>query len=144
MKKWVFFSILGAIILTGCNQGANDAAYDLRKDKSAPQFMSNRVTGNDINNQNPNFLPLKGTKGGAVSSQGHRVDVEKAKQVIKSTKEFTPGSIWMNGDRMWVTVYKKGMFTQREKIAAEARVHRQLIEALPRYNIEVNVRQDRR
>jgi hypothetical protein len=44
---------------------------------------------------------------------------------------------------MWVTVYKKGMMTNEQRIDAEAIVHALLIKALPRYKIEVRVLQDR-
>jgi hypothetical protein len=45
---------------------------------------------------------------------------------------------------MSVNVYKKGQPTIQEKLDAQARLHRKLVEALPRYNIEVSVQEDRR
>jgi hypothetical protein len=166
-KKWMFFSFALLFILSGCqsnNRGANEAAYDLRKDKSAPNYMSTPVgdrntpdymsnrgkdkqhlVENDITNQNPNFLDLKRTGSGGEAGAGNQGnDIQKAKQVITDTNEFVPDSVWINGDRMWVSVYKKGMLSDRERIAAEARLHKKLIQALPRYHVEVRVKEDRR
>ena len=156
MKKWLLFSFLTLLFVSGC-EGTNDtnntATYDLRKDKSAPQYMSNRSVGRDqnhlveqdITNQNPNFLDLNRTGNGTEQGGNNTgIDVDKARQVVSRTKEFRPGSVWINGDRMWVTVYKKGMLTDKERLDAEARIHEKLITALPRYEIEVRVREDRR
>jgi hypothetical protein len=159
MKKQIFPSLfIMMMLLIGCQgtKDANDASYDLRKDKSAPNNMSyrtrdydanrKRAIGNDSTNQNPNFLNLNGTRNGISSSGAGNFanDVDKAKQVIANTKEFRTDSVLINGDRMWVTVYKKGTLTDSQKVDAEARLHRKLIQALPRYNIDVRVQEDRR
>jgi len=100
---------------------------------------------NDITNQNPNFLDLGRTgSGGEAGANNHGNDINQAKQVIASTDEFKTDSVWINGDRMWVSVYKKGMFSDKTRTDAEARLHKKLIQALPRYNIEVRVQEDRR
>lgn len=156
MKKWLLFSFLTLLFVSGC-EGTNDtnntANYDLRKDESAPQYMSNRSQGRDqshlveqdITNQNPNFLDLNRTGNGTEQGGNNTgIDIDKARQVVAKTKEFRPGAVWINGDRMWVTVYKKGMLTDQERDDAEAHMHKKLITALPRYEIEVRVREDRR
>lgn len=168
MKKWMFplFFVL-LMSAAGCqnaNRSADDTAYDLRKDKSAPNLMSNRgdvtntpdymndrgknqqhMVENDITNQNPNFLDLNRTgSGGEAGAANQGNDIKKAKDTIAATGEFVTDSVWINGDRMWVSVYKKGMFSDRGKIAAESRLHKKLVAALPRYNIEVRVKEDRR
>lgn len=169
MKKWLFPTFIMLLMFTaGCqnaNRSADDTAYDLRKDNSPPNYMSNRsetrnhnpdfvanrgkneqhLVENDITNQNPNFLDLDRTGSGGEAGAGNQGnDLNKAKAVIAATDEFVPDSIWINGDRMWVSVYKKGMLSDRGKIAAEARLHKKLIKALPRYHIEVRVNEDRR
>ena len=155
MKKFIFPTLcLAMLLLGGCqsNKNANQASYDLRKDRNV-QNMSNRMDngdrrliGYDVTDQNPNFLNLQGTRNGSASggSGNMGVDTDKAKQVIASTKEFTTDSIWVNGDRMWVKVYKKGPLTHNQRIADEARLHKKLTHALPRYNIEVRVQESRR
>ncbi|WML41659.1 hypothetical protein RCG19_08420 [Neobacillus sp. OS1-2] len=171
LKKWMFLSLISLSVLTasGCqnnNRSADEEAYDLRSDRTAPNYMSNRgddqdipenvsnrnrgkneqhLVEDDITNQNPNFLDLKHTGSGSEASAGnHGTDINKAKQVIADTKEYVTDSVWINGDRMWVSVYKKGMLSDQGKVAAEARLHKKLIHALPRYNIEVRVKEDRR
>ncbi|MFZ7946520.1 hypothetical protein [Neobacillus sp. 19] len=170
LKKWMFFSFISLVVLSvsGCqsNRGANEEAYDLRNDRTSPNYMSNRgdnrtipenmtnrdrgkneqhLVEDDITNQNPNFLDLKHSgSGGEAGAGNHGNDINKAKQVIDASNEFTADSVWINGDRMWVSVYKKGMMSDRGKVAAEARLHKKLVKALPRYNIEVRVKEDRR
>jgi hypothetical protein len=154
-KLWLFLSVTILVLVSGCagNQGGkgNEEAYDLRSDQGAPNYMSNRgknkqhMVEDDITNQNPNFLDLKRTGSGSeagANNQGN--DIQKAKQIIADSDEFAADSVWINGDRMWVSVYKKGMLTEQEKIKAEARLHRKLIQALPSYKIEVRVKEDRR
>src|SRR3954467_1036647 len=107
-------------------------------DRNTPTNISARgknkqhMVEDDITNQNPNFLDLKGTGSGSeagANNQGN--DIQKAKQVIADSDEFTADSIWINGDRMWVSVYKKGMQSEQGRINAEARLHKKLIQALP-------------
>ncbi|MBV7505176.1 hypothetical protein KW850_07900 [Bacillus sp. sid0103] len=166
-KFWLFLSLTLLFLVSGCqnNRGANQEAYDLRKDQTAPNYMSNRgndrnapanmsnrgenkqrLVEDDITNQNPNFLNLSRTGSGSETGGGKDTgeDINKAKQVIADSNEFTLDSVWINGDRMWVSVYKKGMLSEQGKIKAEARLHKQLVQALPRYKMEVRVKEDRR
>jgi hypothetical protein len=169
MRKGMFFLIMLLMLLSACQGNMRDdadgTAYDLRTDRTAPNYMANRgnnpynddndragtrdkdqhMVEDDITNQNPNFLNLQQTGSGSetgAGDQGH--DIDKAKQVIADTGEFVMDSVWINGDRMWVTVYKKGTLSENEKIKAEARLHKILVKAIPRYHIEVRVQEDRR
>lgn len=168
LKKWMFLSLIMLFALSGCqsNRGAEEEAYDLRKDRTAPNYISNRTNDqnaldnmtnrergknkqhlveDDVTNQNPNFLDLNRTGSGGEAGAGNQGnDIDKAKKVIADTNEFVVDSVWVNGDRMWVSVYKKGMLSDRGRVDAEARLHRKLVQALPRYNIEVRVQEDRR
>ncbi|MCH6268614.1 hypothetical protein [Neobacillus citreus] len=154
MKKWMFLVGIILLLATGCQNGRSaddDAANDLRGDRQTRNLVSNHdindqhMVEDDVTNQNPNFLDLTGTGSGSeagANNQGN--DIAKAKQVIADTHEFVTDSVWINGDRMWVKVYKKGMLSSGDKRDAEARLHKKLMRALPRYNIEVNVQEDRR
>ncbi|WP_040206954.1 hypothetical protein [Neobacillus jeddahensis] len=168
MPKKLLLFIMLFIVLSGCqndtNRSSDEEAYDLRNDTTAPNYMSNRNNDrntaenmtnrgktkqhqveNDITNQNPNFLDLGGTGSGSeagANNQGN--DINKAKQVVAATKEFETDSVVINGDRMWVSVYKKGILSDQVKIDAEARLHRKLVQALPSYHMEVSVKEDRR
>jgi hypothetical protein len=153
LKKLVLFSFLTLLIASGC-EGTNDtnntANYQIGKDSKPPKYMSNRSVGRDqphlveqdITNQNPNFLDLNRTGSGTeVGTSNTGLDVDKARQVIGQTKEFTPGSVWISAtNRMRVTVYKKGNMTEQQRAEAENRLRKKLTAALPRYKIEVRVR----
>ncbi|MEH7415903.1 hypothetical protein V7266_11535 [Neobacillus drentensis] len=163
LKKWIsLVSIMCMFLLGGC-KGAYLGSDDNVKNVSKNNSNQMNIRGNnvdstadrgknkqhkvedDITNQNPNFLDLKHTgSGGEAGATNHGNDINKAKQVIADTNEFRTDSVWINGDRMWVTVYKKGMFSDKTRNDAEARLHRKLVNALPRYNIEVRVQEDRR
>lgn len=156
LKKWMFLSLIVVCMLSACqtkrDDDANGTAYDLRKDRSAPNMMSiekdkrhGDVVEDDVTDRNPNFLNLnRSFDRGEYDGLNNGSDVDKATKVINGTKEFAADSVWINGDRMWVSAYKKGMLSDRERIDAEARLHRKLTQALPRYNIEVRVKEDRR
>lgn len=156
MKKVIFPSLLmmmAAFFVSGCqDRGATNQSMD-KGSPNRSQFYSTRdnprhTRSNDMNNLNPNFLNLQGTRNGelAGNSQSHGKDIDKAKQVINNTGEFRVESVWISsgGDRMRVTAFKKGKLSRADKNAAEARLHRKLIHALPRYMIDVTVLQDKR
>jgi len=156
-KKWSLLSLIMLFLfLAGCTTN-RDAANE------SPNLTSNRAHSNndfelnnrakdkqhyvedDITGQNPNFLDLNRTGSGSESGAGnHAIDTDKAKQVIADTHEFVTDSVWIKGDRMRVTVYKKGSFSNRERKADEVRLRKKLMEALPLYNIEVRVKEDQR
>jgi hypothetical protein len=143
MKKMFLISLLMLTITVGCTAKSNAGI----EDKNGTQLMSNRrannidttneTRGQTMSDQNPNLL---NTDGGRNSI---RSDVDKARDVINQTTEYQSESVWVNGNVMWVTVYKKGMMTNEQRIDAEAIVHALLVKALPRYKIEVRVLQDR-
>jgi len=147
MKKIFVFLLLLVVALTGCAQNQNaEGYYDNNHDKNGRTFVKNKTFGfddeysmdRDMSEQNPNFPDFDRNR----VNQGSYV--EKARTVINNTDEFEPGQVWMNGRRMWVTAYKKGQMSHKEKIDAEARLHKLLIKAIPIYDIEVTVREDRR
>lgn len=155
MKKSIFFSFFSFLLISGCagtDETNNTRSNDLRTDKSAPQYMSNRSVGRDqnhlveqdITNQNPNFLDLDGTGNGTETGSTIGIDTDKARQTIALTKKYKPGAVTINGSRMTVTAYKNDIQSNKERISDEAYLHRKLIAALPRYEIKVRVLEDRR
>lgn len=146
MKKLTVLLLFILTIVTGCNTNLQ-GSYDKDEDRDGTKLMTNTNRGDDdgvtdmpgrtMSDQNPNLL---NTDGGKIDNGN---DISKAKQVINQTKEFRADSVWINGNHMWVTVYKKGMMSEKEKINAESKVHQKLTKALPRYDIEVRVLEDR-
>lgn len=151
MKKLVLFSFLSLLLISGC-AGTNDR-NDVSNNVKAPKHMSNRSVGrdqphlveDDITNQNPNFLDLNRTGSGTEQGTSNTgIDVDKARQVIGKTKGYRPGSVWITArNHMRVTAYKKGHLTERERLNAEKNLEKKLTAALPRYKIDVTVREDR-
>lgn len=143
VKKLLF--MLGFLLVaSGCTQNG-DASRSV-EDRNGNRFVSNPSTSKEQSevqdnyqntNQNPNFLYLSNERPDLGT------DIDKARDVVKRTNEYRPGSIWINGNKMWVTVYKKGMLSPEQKIAIAAQVRKKLIEALPRYDIHVKVKEDR-
>lgn len=153
MKLKLILTFLVLFAITGCggSKSLDRTTSELQKHPDTPKYMSNRSAGreqrhfveNDITNQNPNFLDLSGTGSGSERGSNIGLDVDKARQVVGQTKDFKPGSVWINGNRMSVTVYKKGMKNEQDRRAAQTMIHRKLIEALPGYTIDVTVKEDR-
>ncbi|SFB03644.1 MULTISPECIES: hypothetical protein [unclassified Bacillus (in: firmicutes)] len=148
MKKLLPLLSILLLSLTACGSNG-EVAQKMRSKGEVPQYTANKPAGkdqgvvrNNMENQNPNFLNLNNSEPGSSAYQEN--DIDKAREVINATEEFKPGRIAINGNEMWITVYKKGMLNADEKIDAEARIHKKLVQALPRYNIEVKVKEDRR
>ena len=145
MKK-VVFPILILALLAACNQ--NQGAENLYGDnevRDETTLISNRQDQQEYNTrewtmdaQNPNFPH---TDGRRLNNQS---DIEKARQIINATTEFRAGPIWINGDDMWVTAYKKGMVSDRQKVSDATAQRKKLLEGLPRYHIQVKIQEDRR
>ncbi|MBS4190071.1 hypothetical protein KHA94_07620 [Bacillus sp. FJAT-49705] len=144
MKRFGVFILLLAF-LAGCtnfNRGVEEFS-GTNEDNDNISNVSNRLDREDtqewtMDSQNPNFLPLD--RRDNVSDQS---DINKARQVIEETGTYRAGQVWINGDDMWVTAYKKGMMTESEKVDASSKLRKQLLKALPRYHIEVKVQEDR-
>lgn len=149
MKKWLFVTLLSVLMLSACQKGNDNTAYDLRKDTLNPNYMS---TGADnrpnqdmgpMSDQNPNFLHLSRTGMNDASNRNNTgTDIDKARDIVNSTADFRSQSIWINnaGDRMTVKVDTRGALNGKERDDAIARLHKRLLQALPRYDIEIRER----
>ncbi|WP_338752016.1 hypothetical protein [Bacillus sp. FJAT-52991] len=111
------------------NQHGNDFAPDnltqTRADEAKQDVPINT-------NQNPNFLDLS-------SDQPTRgTDIDHARDVIRRFTPYEPGSVWINGNNMQVTVHEK---QGRHYTDAEAReAYEKLVAALSRYKIDMNIK----
>lgn len=145
VHRWfiVLFSIV--LVLIGCQQKENSSTYLENEDRNAKKMVSNNDNVVDRENnegvyildQNPNLL------NNGNRSDNYGKDIDKAKSIINDMEGYRAGPVWINGDNMWVTVYRQGMLSHNEKIKEEGKLHRILTGALPRYDIEVTIREDR-
>lgn len=118
-------------LITGCGSNQlNDNAFTDGKDENNLR----NVTSSQID-ENPTTIDL--AKGNP--SQNIGSDVDKAKYVVKSFGNYQPGAVTINGNNMWVTAQTKDSLTEKERMKKEAKLHKKLIQALPRYDISVKI-----
>jgi len=146
MKKLGALFILLFVFAAGCannNQGGENLTgdNDIRDNTSYMSNTLNRQMDNtrgwQMSDQNPN---LPNTDGGRVDQ--HAV-IEKATKVVNDTGNYRADSVWINGDDLWVTAYKKGRLTDRDRNEAAAELRKKLIQAFPRYHVRVKIQEDR-
>lgn len=144
MVKQLLGMLVALFVVSGCAQSGDVSRSE--EDQAGASLISNpnyskpqSGVKDDYRNtdQNPNFLNLSNERPNL------NTDIDHARDVVRRTTKYQPGSVWINGNKMWVTVYKKGMLSHEQKIAVAAQVRQKLIEALPRYDIHVKVKEDR-
>ncbi|PAE25951.1 MULTISPECIES: hypothetical protein [Bacillaceae] len=145
MKKLSMFLLL-LTLMAGCaNNQATESEYD-HESRDGVSFINNdldRTEDNDTldrtmsGDQNPNFINFDGKR------LDNQDDIDHARKVIAAHEGYRPGAVWINGEDMWVTAYRKGNMTHQEKMDSQAQLHKALIKALPTYHIEVKVQEDR-
>lgn len=146
----MLFSLFTVLVLSACQGAGNDdTAYDLRNDRTNPNYMSNRTSPNnydevrDITDKNPNFLNLKGTTQGDHSQRNNLGnDIDVARDIINRSEDFRADSVWISnaGDRMTVTVNQRGTMTNKERNYEMGRLQEKLTQALPRYTFDIRER----
>lgn len=145
MKNAIFFIII-LVFLAACtqNQGSENM-YGDNEMRDGTTLISNPTTDREgldtrdwsMDAQNPNF---PNTDGRRLNNQA---DIEKARQIINETAEFRAGPIWINGDDMWVTAYKRGMVSDQQRVSDATALRKKLLKGLPRYHIQVKIQEDR-
>jgi len=121
-------------VLTACDGALQDELVE-DKNPAGTNVTNHELPGRTMSDQNPNLINTG-------SERNQNTDTEHAKKVISDTGEFKPDSVWINGNDMWVTAHTDKDLTAKEKLAAQARLHKLLIGALPSYDIEVKVNED--
>ncbi len=147
MKRW-FVIIMLLVLSAGCtnfNRGV-EKLYGPNEDQDGFRNVSTRNDDQDYNTrawtmdeQNPNFPNTTGTN--RVNQQS---EIDQARQVIDALDGYRSGPVWINGDDMWVTAYKKGMLSDSQRTKEASMLRKKLEHALPRYHIEIKVQEDRR
>ncbi|EZP75328.1 hypothetical protein H839_17548 [Parageobacillus genomosp. 1] len=97
------------------------------------RYLYNNFDDPEKTRQNPNFISI--TEG----SENNRADVRKAAQVIETYTDYEPGSIWMNGNDMYVTVHVPSTMPEEKRQKEQRRIHKLLTKAIPTYDIHVRL-----
>ncbi|QVY61391.1 hypothetical protein [Cytobacillus gottheilii] len=148
-----FIMLSAAFFMAGCAQNGTQnevqntrSLYGQNETSNGTTFLSNsnserdeqiqRTREHTMDEQNPNFLNLDGN---AVDQSD---DINHAKETVRIAG-FETDQVWINGEKLWVTAFHNDRMNQEEKIDAEAILHKALVKALPRYDIEVRVNEER-
>lgn len=131
MWKIAISSLILISLLTGCatNRLNDDAITNNNNNNNLRRIASNPT------DQNPNMVDLE--QGDPAITVGS--DVDKAKYVVSRYKRYEDPTVWVNGNNMWVTAHTRAKLTANERMKEEARLHKKLIQALPRYDINVKI-----
>ncbi|MFD2680806.1 hypothetical protein [Bacillus seohaeanensis] len=139
MKKslLLLLFVLVLSIATACGTD-QDSQYGMGdEDQSGLQPVKNDGERDvrENTNQNPNFIDLSDsqpTKG---------TDIEKARQVLEQYTDYEADEVWINGQQMWVTAHTKEKMTEEQRNKEEAKLNKQLTRALPRYKLNVQIKE---
>ncbi|WP_232223871.1 hypothetical protein [Anoxybacteroides tepidamans] len=145
MMKYVL-PLLFAIVLSACTINPTDSQYHAQnEDKNGRKLMTgneakpnydriyNHFDDPEKTNQNPNFIGI--THG----SETNRADVRKAVQVVRKYTNYEPGSVWINGNDMWVTVHTRRNMSDSQREKEQARLYKLLTKSIPNYNMRVRI-----
>lgn len=141
MKKVLILSIL-SFCMAGCQFQAGERYGPQQEDVNGLRLMKDgHATYDDqelddeqfVPNQNPNFIDLTETRPDRSDDQ------HKLEEAIRNDKELSLGRVWINANRIDVTVYTTEDLSKKEIKQKEKEIHEKMITALPRYRIDVNL-----
>ncbi|MBD1379681.1 hypothetical protein [Metabacillus arenae] len=144
MKK-IFVYLLSALILTltACSWSPTGQQIPQEEDKNGTNLMNSgqKETGyqrelddeRTNTNQNPNFIDL------SESRPNLDTDKDKVGEALKDYDYLELGPVLINGKNARVTVYSEKNLSQKEMKKLEKELHDKMVNALPRYRIQVNV-----
>jgi hypothetical protein len=148
MLKSLLPLMISLLILAACSWNPNGEYHAQREDIDGTKLMTyDRDKGfYDRNlkdeqftydtNQNPNFVDL------AENRPDIGDDQDKFREVVDKYTEFEPGSVIINGNDAWVTVWSKRNLSEKEKVKLTKDLRYHLMKAMPRYDIHINIRND--
>jgi hypothetical protein len=124
-KLGIVFFCIAMLLLGGCgmqsSKGNGESHYSDVKNATSSKTQQDRHVEFMKNN------PTIGT------------DINQAKKVVRSIPGYTPDSVWINGNQMWVTVRTNKVLSNHTKLKEAARIHEILVQAIPRYDMNVKI-----
>ncbi|CAH0345061.1 hypothetical protein [Bacillus sp. CECT 9360] len=149
MKKgFIFFVTVLLAIMTGCGVNEDrDSTYE-GESRDGTTLISNKP-GKSVNNRgdaaeqpSDQLLNSPGSNSNITPTTGS--EVKKARAVVEENTDFEAGAVWLKGKTLSVTIHERAEFhSNEERNREKERVRELLKQALPRYNIEVNMKTDK-
>lgn len=143
MKKVLILMVL-SLCLAGCQFQAREGYEPQAEDKNGTRLMKTGYGDYDevemdedeqfTENPGPNFLDLTESR----PDQGN--DQNKLEEAIINDKELSLGRVIINGDQIHVNVYTTEKLNEAEMKEKRKEIHENMITALPRYHIDVNLK----
>jgi hypothetical protein len=142
MWKRALIILMSAFLFSACSNhketlfnGESKHGQTSLPSKMALEKKKNHQKSYSSVDQNPNLLDISQPR----SNQG--TDVNHMRQTILDLTSYDPGAIWINGDKMSVTVYTNKSLSNKNLKKEEKKLHRVLVGAMPRYRIDVKIKE---
>jgi uncharacterized lipoprotein YajG len=137
MKKLLFFCMV-IFLLSGCGVKQYSQSDTFEQDQNGMRLMTkgNVLQNNDNNVDYSTQNPLVDISNSPLHTNE---DQEQIENVLEMEKGYWLGSMWINGKNAWITVYTSNKMTRAEMRKKEQQLQYQFKQALPRYDIHVNL-----
>lgn len=134
-------------MVSGCTQDNTESLYDKNQDSAGQDLTTNdngKHEGGDFVNEDDDDMTMTDQNPNLLNTDNENhlnfsMDVQKAKEVI-SAEGYEPDGIWINGGTMSVTANHDGRMSKDEKASAVKSLEEKLTRALPRYEINVDMK----
>ncbi|APH03369.1 hypothetical protein [Bacillus weihaiensis] len=137
----LMFSFL-TLWLSGCQLQAREGYEPQEEDVNGLRLMKDGHATYDeqeledepyVTNQNPNFIDL------TESRPDLGTDQNKLEEAIMNDPELSLGRVIINGNQIHVKVFTTESLTKEEEKQRTKDIHKKMITALPRYEIDVEL-----
>jgi len=128
MWKPIICFLICLIIMTACSFQGKEKAENSGNEQVKYQRLSS---------ESPNQSRKQVDLDGQTETVG--TEVNTAKTIMRTYKEYKLVSVSINGNNMWVTAHTRSRMSTHERMRREADVHKRLKKALPQYNISVKL-----
>ncbi|MGV3463820.1 MAG: hypothetical protein ACO1OT_00825 [Heyndrickxia sp.] len=129
MWKPIVCCLICFLIMTGCNFQ--------NKEEKAENSDNGQVKYQRLSSESANQFRKQVDLNGPTETVG--TEVNTAKRIMRTYKEYQLVSVSINGNNMWVTAHTRNRMDTHERMRREADVHKRLKKALPQYKINVKL-----
>lgn len=129
MWKPILCLLLCLLIMAGCSFP--------NKEKKVENAQTDQVKYQRLSSESSNHVRRQVDLTGQTQTVG--TEINTAKKIIRSYKEYKLISVSINGNNMWVTAHTRDRMSAHERMRRESEVHKKLKKALPQYKINVKL-----